>query len=368
MNIFIASHISDLSGPTEALVDYVRKRKYSYTAVLNPLEYCEIARRQIVQKIDGKTILQYATNIRRPALLSWIIDLIIVIYQGAIFPHQIDLFIGCDPLNSFAGVLMKKFGKVKKLVFYSIDWSENRFSNTVFNRIYYALDKYCLKNCDKNWCVAQNLIELRMKQGADISKITLVPVGLKRNNPPDGKHDKFILVFLGAMERTKGIELVINSWEKIHQEIPNCILKIIGKTPKGAKKVPYEEILSQKTNVYVLGVLSHDDVLTTIQNYGIGLAPYSDDKNSVTRFADPSRIKDYLATGLPVITTRIPSISKEIFDYNAGIIIDNSSTSLIKAIRKIQDNYTHYSYGSSILAKKYEWKNIFLRAISDSII
>ena len=372
MNIVVASHISDLSGPTEALIEYLKKKRRGFVAILNPLEYCEEKKRTVLYVTKGKIIRRIAPpNLKEPAIFSWMFDFILVLWFSLSTKGTIDVFIGCDPLNASAGALLKKLGKVKKLIFYSIDWSEKRFANTIINSIYYFLDAMCTREFSVNWCVTENLIKLREKQGIDKKRLLLVPVGVTTKgipNPLKVPYDKYALVFLGALEKTKGIELVIESWPEIKKKIPQARLIVIGKTPKGIVDTSYEEILRELEDVKVVGVLEHSDVLKRLPYYGVGLAPYSYDKDSVTRYADPSRIKDYLACGLPVITTKIPDVHREISDNKAGIIVDYNPKSFIEGIEDITSTgYSKFRLLAAKLGKKYVWKTIFDKAFKDSI-
>lgn len=360
-SVFVASHISDLSGPTEALLKYLRKNSAGFTAVLNPLEYCTIAKRQIITRHGGKEDTVYPGNLLQPALLSWIIDFVLVFIRAVITPGKIGIFIGCDPLNAFAGTILLKLGKVQSLVFYTVDWSEKRFSNAIINNIYYKLDLYCAKSCSLNWCVSESLITLRKSQNIDGKKLVLMPIGIDRTQIKSDKpkNNKFSLVFLGALERTKGIDLVLDSWPELFIHNHGLRLFIIGKTPNGTTKEPYEDRFRKLKGVTVIGLLSKEKVLQTIPKYGIGLAPYSNDTDSVTRYADPSRIKDYLSCGLPVITTEVPPVHLLIESERAGLVIEYTKDSLLRAIDKILANYNLYRRNAFKLAAKYQWPAIF---------
>lgn len=373
MNIILASHISDLFGPTEALIEYLQKKGQSFIAILNPLEYCEQKKRTVLSVSRGRIVKHIKpTNLKRPAVLSWMLDFILVLRFSLFTKGSIDIFIGCDPLNASAGVILKKIGKVKKLIFYSIDWSERRFKNSFINSVYYFLDGLSARYCDMSWCVTESLISLRKKQGIDRKKLILVPVGVTTKgvlNLLKVSYDKYALVFLGALEKTKGIELVIESWPEIKKKIPQARLIVIGKTPKGVVEKPYEESLKHLEGVELLGVLEHDEVLKKLPYYGVGLAPYSYEKDSVTRYADPSRIKDYLACGLPVITTKVPEIHQTISREKAGIVVDYNHHALEEGFGTVvnNSNYKIFRFNSVKLGKKYMWKTIYDNAFKKII-
>lgn len=363
MNFFIASHISDLYGPTEELIKYLINRSEKFVAVLNPLEYCREAKRHVIF-FDGKnTKNRNLPNMHRPAVFSWILDFWFVLYFALFTNSDHTIYVGCDPLNGIMGIILKKFGRVHKTVFYTIDWSEKRFHNPILNRFYYLLDSLSVSQSDYIWCVSHRLVKLRQNQGINKEKLLYVPIGIYADQPVyDRKAKKLDLVFLGALERTKGIEIVMDAWSEIVKMYPEATLHIIGASP-GNQSPAYEHRLSGMSQIKLHGILSHDKIIKILPKFGIGLAPYSPDKNSVTKYADPSRIKDYLASCLPIIATDMPEISSEIAEFKAGEIIEYSKAGLIAAIKKISGkNFWDYKNGAQRLAQVYNWNEIFSNA------
>lgn len=366
--IIIASHISDLSGPTEALLNFLLNKNIECCAILNPLEYCATARRKVIWNANGFTKSKVLYTNRNRSVVTWLIDSLIVLYFTFLTPKRISLFIGCDPLNASIGALYKMIGKVDKLVYYSVDWSEQRFSNSLINLIYYFLDSLSYKFCDENWCVSQTMIEKRCEKFQS-NKCTLVPVGIENYSKKPRKNHNNTIVFLGAFEKSKGIDLLYAVWPKIYHKIPKLKLILIGKTPQGVVKTPYEQLFSRLKNVVIKGVLTQDEVIKALSSCGIGLAPYQPMDNSVTLYADPSRIRAYLASGIPVITTKVPRISSDIEQNHMGLVINYSEKDLEQAINTIMlsKNYVKMSQEAISYSKKFLWDTIFTHALDKYI-
>jgi len=365
-DILLVSHISDLSGPTEALENFLKAKASSLVSILNPLDYCTIAKRKVsFFKKDKKPIFYNPINIKWKSFFTWIFDSIVIFYYSLYFRKRYDLYIGCNGFNAFLGIILKKLKIVKKVIFYTIDWTENRFSNKFYNHIYHFVDKYAAKNCDYTWSISQKIDALRKKQGIQAKRNILVPVGVdweKIDQVEPEKADFKKIVFLGALEKTKGIELTIKAWPKVCKAREDVQLIVIGKTPVGAGIEPYEEKLRKMYNISLVGILSHEEVLRRLPSYGVGLAPYTFCKESISQFADPSRVKDYLACGLPVIITEVPQIAKEIKEYEAGEIISADEDAIVEAVLKItasRQGYRQYRQNALKLGSKYKWGDIF---------
>jgi len=95
------------------------------------------------------------------------------------------------------------------------------------------------------------------------------------------------------------------------------------------------------------------------------LAPYLENKTSFSYFCDPTKVKEYLACGLPVIITRVPWIWQKIEKKPMGLAIDYQKQALKDAILKLlSDSELHSLCRKNGLhfSKNLDWDNIFLKA------
>lgn len=90
-------------------------------------------------------------------------DLFIIIQAVFLKKEKYDLFIGVDSLNCLGGLFLKKLGKVRKVIFYSIDFVPIRFDNKFLNRTYHAIENYCVTHSDEVWNVSPRIAEGREK-------------------------------------------------------------------------------------------------------------------------------------------------------------------------------------------------------------
>jgi glycosyltransferase involved in cell wall biosynthesis len=107
-----------------------------------------------------------------------------------------------------------------------------------------------------------------------------------------------------------------------------------------------------------------EEILTTC---GIGVAMYEQTADSFIQFTDPGKIKQYMACGLVVITTRLPEIAGEIEERGAGFVIDYSGKQLVSTIANLAANESlYFSARQSAIkfASEYSWTNIFDRTFS----
>src|SRR5450755_4442805 len=65
-----------------------------------------------------------------------------------------------------------------------------------------------------------------------------------------------------------------------------------------------------------------------IAGSSIALAPYRATADNFTRFADPSKVKGYLAAGLPTLVTDVPPNARELERCGGAKVIDDDPRAL----------------------------------------
>lgn len=289
--------------------------------------------------------------------------------------QKYDVFFGYDPLDTFCGILLRSIGRVKKVVYYNIDFTPIRFQNKILNYIYHLLDKYSTYYADVNWVGTKKTIKARIDYGLSQKRMTktiIVPDGnhsLRIKQKKSSQIKKETIVYLGGIYKKQGIGLVIEALPKLNKLIKNLKFIVIGDGE-------YLDVLKEKVkslklnNVQFLGYIEDsskvEDILTSA---GIAVAPYLPDKNSFTYYSDPGKPKWYLACGLPVIITKVPSIAFDIQKEKAGIAIDYNIRQFQDAVLTIlkKENYATYKNNATGMGLKFDWSVILKKALSQTL-
>lgn len=114
--------------------------------------------------------------------------------------------------------------------------------------------KYLLDNCTKYVLLAKrNINEFCNLIGiTDSSKLTYInnPILLNQNESNINKEN--IILFVGRINKTKGVDLMISVWEKLYKYIPNWKFYIVG---DGESKLQLEHQVKSKQipNILFLG-------------------------------------------------------------------------------------------------------------------
>ena len=286
-----------------------------------------------------------------------------------------DLFIGLESVNAIAGVILKKLGLIKKVVYYVSDYSLQRYQSSWFNSLYLWLDRLAATKADFIWDVSQAMMPARIKAGLNPKKaapLIHVPNALfpeQINYLPIKKLIFNSLVYAGTLGIENGPDLAIKAFSLVIKKVPNASLHIfVG----GKNDLERLKKLSQKLHlnkeIFFHGFVSDQIALSNeINKYAIGLAPYKAIPGSPRWWADATKIRLYLAAGLPVITTQVPPLGKELVDENAGLVVKDNPEELSRAIKKIftdRELYFNLRKNAMKKAKGNTWENTYKNALS----
>lgn len=236
---------------------------------------------------------------------------------------RVDLFIGIDPLNAFSGLVAQKLGKIKRVVFYTADYAHQRFKNPLMNWAYHALDRFGIKNANQVWNVSTRIVGQRKKQGVSEEKLFLVP-----NSPafesakrlPYEKINKHDLVIVSHLTKAIGFPLVFRAIKNLSQKYKDLRLVVIGGGPDEEELKNMVEELGIYKEVVFLGRIPHRKVLDKLSQSAVGLALYTGGE-AWTEFGDSMKAREYMACGLPVVMTAIPSTADDVEKNEAGLVV-----------------------------------------------
>lgn len=300
-------------------------------------------------------------------------DLFSVIFSAFRVGGKYDLFIGLEAINLIAGLFLKKIGKVKTVVYYVSDYSPTRFGQTMFNSAYLALDRFCVRHADFTWDVSPAMKEGRMKAGLaeiDMDRVLHVPNGLfpsQIKSLPIAKRALNSLVYMGSLDLEFGADLAINALRKIKEKFPDSILHIIGGGEDLYRLKKLTKTLNIEKSVIFYGfVKDNAEMAKIVRASYIGLAPYRDLKNSYCWYGDAGKIRQYLASGLPVVTTHVPPLGRLVAENGAAIMTKDTIEDFSAGIMKLLSDgklYKNFKEKAEKLSRNNTWENTYENAL-----
>lgn len=321
---------------------------------------------------NGRKIRELTVSVLDgPEFLKYLHHILIIYYFLFRVGINYDLCIALENLSFITIFPVRLLHLIKRLVYYSIDFSSQRFSNPFLNGIYHLIDKLACNFSDINWVMVKEQIKERKKRGYSLSssRFTIVPIGYETKNInvlPTEKIDFYNILYMGAIRESMGPQLVIQSIPMLIKKMPKIHLTIIG---TGKYLDDLKELVKKLhlgSYVDFTGYIDRFKQMTDLMvQKSIGLAPYLPIKGNFSYFSDPSKIKLYFCCGLPVITTHVATMSNLISKTRSGKVCDYSPASLANAVEYLLTNkkrYKLYKDAAIKLSKKFDINNILSNA------
>jgi len=289
---------------------------------------------------------------------------------------RFDYFIGLEAINTLAGLILRKIGRVKNVIYYVSDYSPVRYGKTFFNSLYLYLDRFCVKHADFTWDVSPAMQKARIKAGLDPNKrynILNVPNALFPSQIgalPISRRIPYSLVFMGTLDDINGVDLAIKALKEVKKKQQKATLHIIGGGEDNLSRLrSFSKKLHLEDSVKFYGFIPKlEDMAKIIKSCSIGLAPYRAFWRSERWFGDAGKIRNYLAAGLPVITTHVPPLGKEIVEKGAGVMVKDITQDLSKAILKLMTDkslYAKLAKSAKKLSENNVWENVYSNAFKE---
>lgn len=302
-------------------------------------------------------------------------DFLSVLHLGLTLKEKFSLFVGLESINALAGVLLKKLGQVKTVACYVSDFSPKRYPQKWFNDLYLRFDRLTATYSDFIWDVSPAMHPGRIKAGLDPQKSApclrvpnalfpeqIRPLPLKKIKP-------YTIVYMGTLDIDNGSDVAIEALPLVLKKTPQARLHIIGggdpAFPRRLKKLASK--LKMRKYVKFHDFISDPEKLSkTLSQFYLAVAPYRDIPESFRFYGDSTKIRAYFSVGLPVITTHVPPIGKEIVKAKSGLVVKDNGRALARAIIKFFANkklYRQYRQAAIAFAQQNTWENSYGQAL-----
>ncbi|MFT6842928.1 MAG: glycosyltransferase involved in cell wall biosynthesis [Psychroserpens sp.] len=274
-----------------------------------------------------------------------------------------DIYHFHDPELISVGLKLKKLGK--KVIF---DVHENtslqikdkeylpKISRGLLSKVYRIYEKIYLKKFDylilaeKSY---QNYYEnLSQKFEVVLNMPDIEPLVNVVNNK-----DKNELFYIGGISNNRGLDVTIEAIKILKDEFPDVFMHYVGSYDQ--KILDNLDLKSIENNVKFYGEMPLLDGLQYSRNAKIGLSILKPIENYTKSYS--TKIFEYMALGMPVITSNFQLYKDVVERFNCGICINPlKSKELADAITYLFNNPKEARQmgenGAKVVSEKYNWK------------
>lgn len=150
----------------------------------------------------------------------------------------------------------------------------------------------------------------------------------------DDKEPEFSVAYLGAITRIRGVDNIVRSLSLLGDK--TVCLKLAGFFQEEGHRQDLESLPEWK-HVNFIGKVSREEVGGFLSSAKAGLVTFLPANNHIN--AQPNKLFEYMAAGIPVIASDFPLWRKLIERYDCGYLVDpESPESIASAIKEIQEN------------------------------
>lgn len=143
------------------------------------------------------------------------------------------------------------------------------------------------------------------------------------------------IAYLGAITRIRGVDNIVKSLGMLDGKEP-VVFKIAGFFQESGHKEELEA-WPEWSSVNFVGKVSRDEVGDFLRSASAGLVTFLPANNHIN--AQPNKLFEYMAAGIPVIASDFPLWRELIQRYDCGYLVDpESPESIAGAIKQVMDN------------------------------
>jgi glycosyltransferase involved in cell wall biosynthesis len=371
-NIVIVSH-KFLTQPSDSLVSFLNKNKYpnvlqiyhSFSDASDRKSYYLWYKDGVLYKKDNTKDFN-----KKPELLIYFKEFFYTAKWIFLAKNTWNSYIGLDGLCSSWGILFRKFKKVKKVIYWVIDIvPKERFKEKYKNYFYHLINKISCKSSNEVWDLSPRMIAARKKylnfSEKDYKAHRVVPYGcfldqIKKYDYSD--IEKHTIVFLGHLLKKQGVQLVLQAIPYIVNIIPDFRFKIIGAGDYAEELLSLAKSLDIDNYCFFMGKIEDYQTLENeVAKCVLGVAPYIRSLDTWTYYADPGKIKTYMACGLPVILTDVSWNAREIENEKCGLIITEDPEDIAQKIIFMLEDKCNIIFRNNVLSysKSFDYNVIF---------
>ncbi|MSU55800.1 MAG: glycosyltransferase [Candidatus Taylorbacteria bacterium] len=139
--------------------------------------------------------------------------------------------------------------------------------------------------------------------------------------------DKRIAVYIGGFEEWKGVETLCKASEFLRSD--NIQIAVIGGTAK--EKETYER---KYPLVTFLGARPYADLPRNQQIADVLVIPNSGQERISREFTSPLKLFAHMASGVPIVASKLPSLTEVLSERNAYIVEPDDPKALADAIKE----------------------------------
>lgn len=197
-------------------------------------------------------------------------------------------------------------------------------------RVWLVLEKWLFPRLKKAYTVNASIAAIyQEKYGIAVQVVRNLPLG--KIFPDSPEPDQKILLYQGALNLGRGLELLIDSMA----HLPDFHLWIAGRGDVEAQlrsRVQQKKLIER---VAFLGFIPMDELAPITAQASLGLS-IEEDLGASYHFASPNKVCDYIQSGVPVLVSDLPEMRALVTAYDVGHVLSPDERDPVALAQRIQ--------------------------------
>jgi glycosyltransferase involved in cell wall biosynthesis len=219
---------------------------------------------------------------------------------------------------------------------------EGRRAAPVVDRLLRAVERWATQRADGVITVHDAYARELRRRGVPAERLTVVMNSVDEQSLPasaEPSEQEFRVVYHGTVTPSYGVELIVEAVAKLVEKVPHIRLDVYGAG---------DSVESARTRAAALGVaervhlsgryLSQPEVLERVRSASVGVIPNR--PTQLNRFALSSKLFEYVALGVPVVSADLPTIREHFSDDELRFFRAGESGSLAEALLDVATDPT----------------------------
>lgn len=330
MNAIVANGFAD--GPAQALRDYLVAHGAEVVTVLHPLTPEHGKRHVVTRYAGGQCVDERTVQLPIGPPLSFVLDPFV-----PLVPPRVDAWFGFNPLACARGLVARRTGQAGRVFLWSVDFVPDRFgAGTPVTRVYDRLDELCCRRADARVELSEAARDgrnARHRLAGAAAPVHVVPMGAWLDRVTTTATDGFRrrrVVFLGHLVARQGVEVLLDAVDLVRARGEEIALDVIGTGPLEAALRARARDLPVRFHGFVA---DHEEVERLLAEASLAAAPYRPEE-TFTQYADPGKLKAYLAAGLPIVLTDVPPNAEDLARHGGAEIVPYDAPAIADAVSR----------------------------------
>ena len=316
-----------------------------------------------VKPRDPRLILQRILNLLGIVLELGILPSLVLTYMIRVRKHA-DVFIGEGPWEVAFALLLRALGKVRFVVYDDIDYAPGFLPRGFRKHMISTLERFAVRHADLVISVGNRLAHLRRKQGARI--VHVIPNGVDREmfsmawrRRSEKGQRRPTLIYIGYLGSWAGVDIILDAVALASKRISGLRMILLG---HGAP----EDLLNLRERINNLGIedavdlrgeVAYIELPGHLSEADVGMAIFR--PIDLTCYAFPLKVVEYMASGLPVLTTEGTEAADLVTRSDVGMVVPFDVKAVADAIYNMlqdKEKYRQYSENAIAFSKAYDWE------------